>query len=141
MFVALSSQHEMRMRRIVVCTPSGSKIVFQITSLTARFSGGGEAFIDHNACFDSICKFFSETFLIPKEFGEICSKMSNGLHVKYRHSCQILTILEFSRQIFEKSSNIKFRESPSSGNLVDSFECTDRYDKAKSRFTQCWELA
>jgi len=32
-----------------------------------------------------------------------------GLHVKYRcYSCQILMKLEFSRQIFEKYSNIKF---------------------------------
>jgi len=31
------------------------------------------------------------------------------------HSCQILMKLEFSRQIFEKYSYIKFHESPSSG--------------------------
>jgi len=35
------------------------------------------------------------------------------LHVSTRYSCQIATKLEFSRQIFEKSSNIKFHENPS----------------------------
>jgi hypothetical protein len=35
-----------------------------------------------------------------------------------RYSCQILMKLEFSRQIFEKSLNIKFHKNPSSGSLV-----------------------
>ena len=34
------------------------------------------------------------------------------------YSCQILTKLEFSRKIFEKYSNIKFLENPSSGSRV-----------------------
>jgi hypothetical protein len=32
--------------------------------------------------------------------------------------CPILMKLDFSRQIFEKSSNIKFQENPSCGNRV-----------------------
>ena len=36
-----------------------------------------------------------------------------SLHISTRYSCQIATELEFSRQIFEKSSNIKFHENPS----------------------------
>jgi len=35
-----------------------------------------------------------------------------------RYSCQILMKLEFSQQIFEKYSNIKFQENPSSGSPV-----------------------
>jgi len=35
-----------------------------------------------------------------------------------RYSCQILKKLEFFRQIFEKSSKIKFHENPSSGSRV-----------------------
>jgi len=38
-----------------------------------------------------------------------------GLHVQYRYSCQILMKLEFSREVFERYSNIKFHENPSSG--------------------------
>jgi hypothetical protein len=41
-----------------------------------------------------------------------------GLDVKDAYSGQILTNLEFSRQIFEKSLNVKFHENPSSGSLV-----------------------
>jgi hypothetical protein len=41
--------------------------------------------------------------------------------------------LEFSGQIFEKSSNIKFNENPSSGSRVP-FSRTDRHDEANSLF-------
>jgi hypothetical protein len=41
-----------------------------------------------------------------------------GLHVKYRYSGQILMELEFSLEIFEKYSNIKFHENTSSRNRV-----------------------
>ena len=45
-------------------------------------------------------------------------KMYIGLHVKYPFACPILKKLEFSRHIFEKSSNIKFHENPSNGSRV-----------------------
>jgi hypothetical protein len=35
-----------------------------------------------------------------------------------RYSCQILIKLEFSQQVFEKYSDIKFHENPSSGSGV-----------------------
>jgi hypothetical protein len=64
-----------------------------------------------------------------------------------RFSCHILMKLEFSRQIFEKYSNIKFHEIPFSGSR--DFPCgrtdgetgmkTDRYDEANSDFSQFWE--
>jgi len=53
--------------------------------------------------------------------------------------------LEFSRQIFEKSSNTKLHENPSSGIRV--VPCgrtdgrTDRHDEADSRFSQFCERA
>ena len=34
------------------------------------------------------------------------------------YSCQILTRLEFYRHIFEKYSNLKFHENPSSGSRI-----------------------
>ena len=37
----------------------------------------------------------------------------------FRYSCQSLMKPEFSRQIFEKFSHVKFRENPSSGSRVD----------------------
>jgi len=48
-------------------------------------------------------------------------KMYIGLHVKYRYCCQILIKFEFSQQIFEKYSNIKFHDNPFSGSRV--FPC------------------
>jgi len=36
-----------------------------------------------------------------------------GLHVKYQFSYQNVMKLEFSGQIFEKYSNIKFHKNPS----------------------------
>ena len=40
--------------------------------------------------------------------------------------CQILPKLEFSRQIFEKYSNLKFHENRSIGSLVVPWRQTDR---------------
>ena len=47
--------------------------------------------------------------------------------------------LEFSRQIFEKYSNIKFKEHPSSGSRVVACGRTGRHDKTSRRFSQCWK--
>jgi len=48
--------------------------------------------------------------------------------------------LDFHRHIFEKYSNIKFHENPSSGSRVVPCGQTD-YDEANSRFSQFWERA
>jgi hypothetical protein len=49
--------------------------------------------------------------------------------------------LEFSQQIFEKSSNNKFHQYPSSESRVVPCGWTDRYDEANSRFSQFCERA
>jgi len=69
-----------------------------------------------------------------------------GLHVKYRcYSGQILMQLEFSRQIFEKYSNIKFYENPSTGSRVVPCGRTDglkdRHEEANSHFSKFCERA
>ena len=54
-----------------------------------------------------------------------------------RYSCQILIKLEFSRQIFEKYSNVKFHENSSSGSRVVPYGQTDGQTdmiEANSRF-------
>jgi hypothetical protein len=53
---------------------------------------------------------------------------------------QILTKFEFSRQIFEKYSNIKFHQNPSNGKPSRSMR-TDGHDEANSRFSQFCERA
>jgi len=45
------------------------------------------------------------------------------------YSCPILMKFEFSRQILEKYSNIKFYENPSSASPVVPFGWTDRHDE------------
>ena len=62
-----------------------------------------------------------------------------GLHVQYRYLCQILLELEFSRQIFEKYSNDKFHENPSSGSRVVRCGRTDRHDEANGSSPQICE--
>jgi hypothetical protein len=48
---------------------------------------------------------------------------------------------EFSRQNFEKSSNIKFYENLSSGSLVVPCEQTDGRDETNAHFSQFFERA
>jgi len=49
--------------------------------------------------------------------------------------------LEFSRQIFEKSSNIKLHKNLFSGSRVVPCERTDIHDEANSRLSQFSESA
>jgi len=49
--------------------------------------------------------------------------------------------VEFSQQMFEKRSNIKFCENSSSGSRVVPCGRTDRHDKANCLFSQFYELA
>jgi hypothetical protein len=67
----------------------------------------------------------SETFLILRRNELDTIKMFIGLHVKYRYSCQLLINFEFSQQIFEKYSNIKFHENLSSENQYVPYGLTD----------------
>ena len=61
------------------------------------------------------------------------------------YCCPILMKLEFSGQMFEKLSNIKFHENLSSGSPVGprgrAGGRTDRHDEANSRFSQFCECA
>ena len=52
------------------------------------------------------------------------------------YSCQILMALVSSREIFEKYSNTKFHENPSSGSWLVPCGRTDRHDEANNRFSQ-----
>ena len=85
----------------------------------------------------------SETFLIVRRTERDVIKKYIGLHVSYPLFLSYLKNLEFSRQIFEKYSNIKFHENPSSGGPSCYLRTdgkrdsqTDRLDKANRRFSQ-----
>ena len=47
------------------------------------------------------------------------------LHESTRHTRQILVKRELSRQVFEKCTNMKFHENPSSGSRIVQFGRTD----------------
>jgi hypothetical protein len=53
----------------------------------------------------------------------------------------IILYIEFSWQIFEKCSNIKFNENPYSVSRVVPCGQTDRHDEANSRFSQFFRRA
>jgi hypothetical protein len=63
--------------------------------------------------------------------------------LRYPYSWLILMKLEFPRKIFEKYSNTKFNNNPSSGSRVVPGEKTDermdRHDEANSPFSQFCE--
>ena len=89
--------------------------------------------------FDILYSFCLKHFSFWEEQSEMWSEMYIGLHVKYRcYSCQILMKLEFSWQVSEKSSNIKFYENPSSVSRVVSLGPTDT-TMLKSRISQFCE--
>jgi len=65
----------------------------------------------------------------------------------YRSACKVPVIVvrfvmrpEFSRQIFEKCSDIKLHENPFGGSRVVPWGRTDRHHKGKSRFSQFGEI-
>ena len=64
-----------------------------------------------------------------------------GLHANTRQSCPIIMKLEFSRQISEKYSNIKFHDNPSSGGRFVPCAQTDRHEEANSHLSQFCESA
>jgi hypothetical protein len=71
-----------------------------------------------NACFEFLYNFCLNIFSFYEELSEIWSKTCIVFIQSTLFSCPILIKFEFSPQIFEKLSNIKFHENPSSGSRV-----------------------
>jgi hypothetical protein len=69
-------------------------------------------------CFGFVYKFVSNISHSKKNLLRYNHKRILVFTLSTPYTCQILMKLEFSRQIFEKSSNNKFRENPFSGNRV-----------------------
>ena len=63
-FLAIVTQHAMRMRHIVICGLSGFKIFLHIISQTERFLGG-KKILNIKHVFLCPLQLLSETFLIP----------------------------------------------------------------------------
>jgi len=82
--------------------------------------------INHNCCIKLVPHvILSEIFLILRRTKRDTIKKLVFTKIT-RYSCAVLIKLEFSRQIFDKFSNIKFHENPSSGSRVVPYEQADR---------------
>jgi hypothetical protein len=105
---AIGIPHAMSVRHIVICGLLGFTMSHKRHDFQKKAT-------EHKMYFLFSLHLLSATFLILRriEWGVI--KMHIGLHVK---SCQILMKLEFSRWMFERHSNVKFRENPSIGSRV-----------------------
>ena len=83
-------------------------------------------------CFDFLYNFCLTHFSFQEKMSDRWSKMYWSSCKVPINSYQILMKLEFSWQVFEKYSNIKFHEYPSSGSWVVPFSKIERHDKANS---------
>jgi hypothetical protein len=85
-----------------------------------------------NVNFDFLYNFCPKIFSSKKNWGRDDQKCIFVFMQSTYYSCPILMKLEFSRQIFEKYSKIKYYENPTSGSRVVSRGQTDgRTDMAK----------
>ena len=84
----------------------------------------GKESLNKKVCFDILYNFCHKC-LITKRIQQDVIKIYIGLHVQYPYSCQILIKPKFSRQIFEKYSDIKFHKNASFGSRVVPYRRTD----------------
>ena len=121
---------------IVKCGLPRSKMVYNSISLTSRFSEKKSPVTEHKMCVLKLplLLLLSLIFLVLRRNGRDMSQKCVFVIMKTSlYSRPILMKIEFSRQIFEKSSNVKFHENPSSESRVVLRGQTDRHDGANNR--------
>jgi hypothetical protein len=102
----------MRMRRIVLSYVACPAVPYFTILSHKRHDFRKKKNIEHKMCVWFSLQLSIETFLILRR---IEWEMIKNVYWSIRYSCHILLKLDFSRQIFEKLSNVKFYEDPSSG--------------------------
>ena len=104
----------------------------------------GKKLLNINCVFWFSLQRLSETILIVRRIQRDSTINLGTSSYQYQFFCHILIKHEFSRQIFEKYSDMKFHENPSSGNRVISMRTdrqTDNHGRANSRFSKFCERA
>jgi hypothetical protein len=134
----------MRMSHIVICGLPGIYSIFPHYLINGTIFATKKKLLNIKCVFWFSLQLLSETFLIlKKKLSEVLSKFVLVFMWSTHYFRQIWMKIEFSWQIFEKSSNIKFRKNPSSGSRVVPWgrrdSRPDRHDAANSRFWQFCE--
>jgi hypothetical protein len=98
---------------VVICVLCGCTIFFQHCIIKGTIFGG-KNIVEHVTCVLVFSTNFSATvFIRIRTERDIININTSSCQV--RVVCPILVKLEFSGQIFEKYSNIKFHKNPASG--------------------------
>jgi hypothetical protein len=139
-FVALGTQHAMRMRHTVICGLPPALQYF------CTFSHKRHDFQKKVTEYKMCVLIFSTTFVwkifnSKKKWATYDQKCKLVLMYSTLNSCPNLMKLEMSRQIFKKYSNIKFYKNAPSGSRGVPCGRTDRHDEANSSFLQFCERA
>jgi len=114
-FVALGTQHAMRMRHFVICCLPHSAVFSSLPHKRHDFRKN----ILNTKCVLIFCTTSdSNTSHSKKQWASYDQKRILVFVYSTRYSCPIIMKLEFSRQIFEKHSNFKFHKNPSIGSRV-----------------------
>ena len=112
-FVALVTQNTKRRLPIVIC---GLYNIFPHYLINGSIFE--QRFIEYEMCVFSLSTTWSEIFLLLRRIKRDMIKIYIGLLLKYSLFLSYFIKFESSRQIFEKYSNMKFHENPSSGHRV-----------------------
>jgi hypothetical protein len=118
---------------IFICGLYGSNKFFYIIRKPAQFSE--KSYWTWNV-FWFCLQLLSEIFLIQRRIQRDMIKKCILVSLQSIHySCQVLMKTDFSRQIFEKCSNIKFHENPPSGSSVPCGRTDTTYGRAERQQT------
>jgi hypothetical protein len=123
-FVPLFIQHAWCMRRIILPLVACLTLSY-FSTLSLKRHDFRKIFIEFKVCVLIYSKTSVWNISRSKNNPDVVSVHRSSCKVLV-YSCQTLIKLEFSRQIFEKCSHLKFYKNPSSGNRVIPRGRTDR---------------